>query len=406
MTKVGFDADIIILGAGIVGASCALLLAQAGIQIILVDTAPKPKAKRGHNAPKMLAINLSSQQLLCRLNVWDQISQQQIGLFNGVKVWDDQSHGSVYFDCAGIGREALGHIVPYQFIHEALHTQLTQGEGIRCVDSAEIVAVEVDDKSVAVTLSDSCILRAGLVIGATSQHAVVRDFPGINWIRRDYQQDALVCVVETSESHDQTAKQKFSATGPLAFLPLAEPKSCAVIWSTSPGKVGHLLSLDDQDFNKTLASAFDNEAGIVEFCGVRNKFSLFRMHAENYCQSRWVLIGDSAHSVHPLAGQGGNLGLLDSATLAEVLTEAWRQDRDLGEKRVLRRYERWRRHENSLMIMALDALKHGFESQCGGLVWGRGIGMNTLDMLPPLKNLIMEKAAGIAGDLPESVRVS
>ncbi len=204
----------------------------------------------------------------------------------------------------------------------------------------------------------------------------------------------------TERPHGDIARQRFLPTGPLAFLPLVEPHLCSIVWSTSPEQARALLASSDEGFRSRLGEAFDGALGRILDSGPRAGFPLARGHAEIYVKPRLALVGDAAHRIHPLAGQGVNLGFLDAAALAEVLKEARQIGEDIGERLVLRRYERWRKGENLAMIMAMDAFKELFGTSLPPVCWARNLGLSLTDAAGPVKRLIMRRAMGLEGDLP------
>jgi 2-octaprenylphenol hydroxylase len=213
-----------------------------------------------------------------------------------------------------------------------------------------------------------------------------------------------VATVRTAEPHGETARQRFLPEGPLAFLPLGESHTCSIVWSTGHAHAEALLALDDSEFRAELESAFGSALGAVSEVGPREGFPLRMRHAEHYVVERVALAGDAAHTIHPLAGQGVNLGLLDAAALAEVLLAAAAAGRDPGGLATLRRYERWRRGDNLLMIAAMEGFKRLFAGSLPPLAWARNLGLEITDRLPPLKSLFMRRALGLGGDLPRLAR--
>jgi 2-octaprenylphenol hydroxylase len=217
---------------------------------------------------------------------------------------------------------------------------------------------------------------------------------------RDYHQCAVCCTVVSEKPHGEVARQRFLETGPLAFLPLCDPQRSAIVWSTQSEAARLLLRETDHDFRRRLTAAFDSALGAILETGPRTAFPLVRGHASRYTGERVALIGDAAHRIHPLAGQGANLGLMDAATLAEVLQDAHRAGLDLGELRVLRRYERWRKGENTAMMLVMDVFKEVFGTGLAPVRLLRNLGLSATDAAIPLKRWIMRRAAGLEGDLP------
>jgi 2-octaprenylphenol hydroxylase len=274
--------------------------------------------------------------------------------------------------------------------------------GIKRLQPATPATVKFENSAVRLELQDGTCLTARLIVGADGGRSRIRELAGIACPAYDYHQQAFACVVETELVHESIARQRFLTEGPLAFLPMADPRTSGIVWSTSPRHAGELLAMDETEFNQALAAAFAYRLGAVVRSGPRAAFPLQHAHAERYCLPRLALVGDAAHTVHPLAGQGANLGLLDAAALAEIITGAWEGGRDIGAYGVLRRYERWRRGENLLMMKTMQSFKCLFASRLRSVRCLRNIGLDLVDMMDPVKRLIMRRASGLAGDLPRA----
>ena len=246
-------------------------------------------------------------------------------------------------------------------------------------------------------------MRARLLVGADGAQSRVRHFARVQARGWPYDQQALVATVATERSHRETAWQRFLPNGPLAFLPLHDGRS-SIVWSTTPEQARQLLAEDEESFCRQLEQAFAATLGRIESCGERAAFPLRLQYVDSYVQPGLALIGDAAHTVHPLAGQGVNLGILDAASLAEVLLEARAQGKDIAALKVLRRYERWRKGHNLMMMAAMDGFKRLFGATWEPLRWMRNAGLNLTNALPPVKQLIMNQAMGRSGDLPALAR--
>jgi ubiquinone biosynthesis UbiH/UbiF/VisC/COQ6 family hydroxylase len=319
-------------------------------------------------------------------------------------VWDaggePRGRGSLNFDCAELGEPNLGYIVDGRELQRHC-LQAARNAGTRLIEGT-VEAVAIGDAGVSVRLGDGRELRGELLIAADGTHSKTRDLLGIGSAGHQYHQDALVAHVRTARPHRSTAWQRFMDTGPLAFLPLPDGRS-SIVWSVSLPEAARLRALDDAAFGAALTAASGAALGDCELAGARLGFPLQLQYALEYVRPRAVLLGDAAHVVHPLAGQGLNLGLLDCAVLAEVLGEAGGAGY-FGEHRLLRRYERRRRSENLLAATALDGLERLF-SNAGPLRAGlRGTGLQTVDKLPLVKYSLAKRALGLSGDVPEFLK--
>ena len=256
---------------------------------------------------------------------------------------------------------------------------------------------------ISVTLNDGREVSAKLLVAADGTRSKVRQLAGIGYPVHQYRQTAVAGIVRTELSHGQVARQRFLSNGPLAFLPMADPNHCGVVWSTAPGHADDLLAMDEAAFQQALGEAFEHTLGAVTGVGVRQGFPLQRAQALRYCSDRIALVGDAAHCVHPLAGMGANLGLLDVAALFQIINTAGRKGRDPGGTALLRKYERWRKGENYMVMMTLEGLKYLFENQTLPIPGLRNAGMELFNSFQALKNFTMRRATGLAGDLPDLV---
>ena len=399
------DREVTIAGAGVVGLTLAALLGRAGVRVALVDPAP---LTRGEVTAKYdlrtFAITRASERILQSAGAWAAIAGGRHGVFRRMEVWDAGSGGRIEFDSAGIAEPALGFIVEQQRLRSALEAVLAGLPGVVQHREAGITNWGGDGGKIIVYLSDGKRISTSLLVGADGAESHVRHLTDIGYLRNDYQQHAIVCNVRTALPHEDTARQRFLPTAPLAFLPLDQPDWSSIVWTTTPAHAAALLAADRESFCIELAEAFERRLGAVIDCGERAAFPLFKARADAYVRPRLALIGDAAHSIHPLAGQGANLGMLDAATLAEVVIDALQAGRDPGALRVLRRYERWRKGENLAMQWLMDGFKTLFGHPSPALRWGLSLGLRLTDKAEPVKALIMRQAmgqmTGLSGDLP------
>jgi 2-octaprenylphenol hydroxylase len=396
--------DIAIVGAGVVGATLAALLADRGMRVALVDAAP-PVADwpAGSIDLRVLALTSASERILAGLGVWPRIAGLGAAPFRDMRVWDARGPGEIHFDSAELGAAQLGHIVENRVIVRALLEDLRGRDGVRLHHSVAVEGLDIGADDACLRLAGGGEVRARLVVGADGANSRLRALGGLEVRGWDYDQRALVATVATEESHRDTAWQRFLPDGPLAFLPLHDGR-CSIVWSTRPAHAEALLALDEAAFTAELTEAFAARLGRVTGCGPRAAFPLRLQYAPRYVAARLALVGDAAHAIHPLAGQGANLGLLDAAALAEVVADAAAAGRDVGGFAVLRRYERWRKSDNLATMRAMDGFKRLFGTDLAPLRWARNAGLNFTDAAAPLKNLIAQYAMGLRGDLPRAAR--
>ena len=391
-----FDVDVVVVGGGIIGRCSAVLFGRLGLKVVLVEVEPSAsKAEARQKDPRILAINIASRRILQASGAWEQIDSARIGILKMMQAWD--RHGKIEFDSSQLGESELGYVVPYPSLQSGLGKPLAANATIRQLTVSSVEAVEQATGGVLVKFTDSEPLLARLLVWTTESQTPSSLNSGIE---QDYLQTAITCEVETAQSHYQVARQRFLPKGPLAFLPMAESHRCAVIWSTTPQQAGELLQSSEADFEGKLSLAFSAQTGALKLLSGRNGFRLSGYSAAQYYQQSQVLVGDAAHRFHPLAGQGANMGFLDVAVLVEVVEQALSEERDIGSLRVLAKYQRWRQHQNRLMLRVLEGFKYGFESQQSYLVEARNIGLNLVNRLPFFKHMIMRYASGLSGDLP------
>ncbi len=399
--------DVAIAGGGMVGAALALALGRQGMRVAVLERhAPQRQWPPGEIANRVSALSRASQRILEHLAAWPRMVELGVSPYEAMYVWDAGGHGHIRFDAADLGEPDLGHIVENRVIRLALW------EGLEALDTVEILCpAEIRDfhlqgeDAMRIHLAEGPPLDAALLAAADGRDSWVRERAGIPTQGWGYDQQALVANVVHERPHQATAWQRFLPTGPLAFLPLADGRS-SIVWSTSPQHARELLEMEAEAFHAALGAAFEYRLGEITASGPRAAFPLRLQHATRYIAPRLALVGDAAHAIHPLAGQGVNLGLLDAAQLAETLTATRYRHRDLGGEPALRRYERARKGDNLAMLAAMDLFKRLFGNDLPPLRLARNLGLDLADRAGPLKHLLIRRAMGLAGDLPALARPS
>ena len=403
------DFDVVVVGGAMAGAGAAALLAAtpatAGLRIALVE--PRPATAPAADAPldvRVSALSRASQQLLERTGAWIAVAARAAA-YQRMIIWEQRQQAdgpdALVFDAAELGEPDLGHIGENRTIQAAL-TARAEALGVVLL-RAEFATLETTGDAVRIGLGDGREFRAGLVVGADGAESAVRRVAGIATRGWDYGQRAVVAHLDCARPHGATAWQRFLDTGPLALLPLADGR-VSLVWSTLPEQAEALVQCPDSEFAERVTAASDNVLGRLEPATARAAFPLRLLHARRYAAERIALVGDSAHVVHPLAGQGINLAFLDAAALVDVVGRAVAAGDDPGEPPVLRRYERWRKAEALPAIVLLDGIKRLFfggnplqsRLRQGMLGFAQSSGM--------AKRLLMRRALGVAGDVPASVR--
>jgi 2-octaprenylphenol hydroxylase len=395
--------DVVIVGAGMVGAAFACACQGLGLSIALVE--PRPPQRQwpeGEVDLRVSALSRASQRILSRLGVWGRIADLGASPYREMHVWEGLGHGSIHFDSAALGEPDLGHIVENRVTQLALWERLEQTAEVTLICPATCVDLTLGTDAT-LTLGDGRLLAARLLVAADGRDSWARQTAGIATSGWDYDQQAVVANVRPELWHGETAWQRFLPTGPLALLPLRDGR-CSIVWSAQAERADELMALDEAGFAAALGEACEYRLGEIRTVGPRACVPLRLQHAAEYVRPHLALIGDAAHAVHPLAGQGVNLGLLDAAQLAQTLKEALALGRDPGGLWALRRYERARRGANLAMLAAMDGFKRLFSNDNQALAALRGWGLSLTDRLTPVKHHLVAEALGLRGDLPELAR--
>jgi 2-octaprenyl-3-methyl-6-methoxy-1,4-benzoquinol hydroxylase/2-octaprenylphenol hydroxylase len=386
--------DVAVVGAGMVGAALALALAREGFDVAVIE----PRAPKLWNAQdevdlRVVALAPSSVDLFERHDVWKEILAARASAYRRMRVWDALAPGELKFDAADEGRAALGWIVENRLIQSVLWQALQREARIALHCPAKVTGTDATDDRRTLTLDDATSVAARLVVAADGADSVLRGLLGIATRDRDYVQCAVVAHVATERAHESTAWQRFVPGGTIAFLPLTDGRS-SIVWSVSQTDAERLLALDDEAFRAELGAAFDFRLGRITATTKRVSFPLRMKLAERYIARRFALIGDAAHAVHPLAGQGVNLGLRDVEELRNALVEARDARRDFAAESALRRYERRRRSDNTLSAHAFDAIQRVFGSDAMPVAALRGVGLSLVDTVAPIKRAFARRANG------------
>ena len=397
--------DVIIVGAGMVGASMACLLSEtsnvgsrAPIKIAVVEAIAAQPFTNDNFDPRVAAITEKSRQCLDRCDVWSSIENSRVSPYLSMNVWDAESMGRISFDCDEIRRPNLGHIVESRVIVSALLEKIAEHDHVDLICPAKIVDYRRNKNNIMIDLDGTRSLSAQLLIGADGGGSKVRDHFGFKLKEWDYQQEAIVSTIRTEKSNERTAWQSFTAKGPLAFLPLNDKDNlhhCSLVWSQDSPTAQKLMTLDDKNFCDALTVASESCLGKILSIDRRFSFPLIQRHATEYAQSRVVLVGDAAHTIHPLAGQGVNLGFSDVEVLVDEIQRAWSRDIDIGNIAVLSRYQRRRKPENLAMMALMEGFKRLFANDRLSMRLLRSLGMSKLDDLNFLKTAIIKKAMGV-----------
>lgn len=396
--------DVAIVGGGMVGLAVACGLQGSGLRVaVLEQREPQPLAADAAPALRVSAINAASEKLLTRLGVWSDIVARRASCYHGMEVWDKDSFGRIAFDDQSMGYSHLGHIVENTVIHYALWQKAQQSSDITLKAPAELQQVAWGENEAFLTLKDGAMLTARLVIGADGANSWLRNKADIPLTFWDYRHHALVATIRTEEAHGAVARQAFHGEGILAFLPLSDPHLCSIVWSLAPHEAERMQQASDEQFNQALNIAFDNRLGLCRVESERQVYPLTGRYARQFAAHRLALVGDAAHTIHPLAGQGVNLGFMDAAELVDELKRLHRQGKDIGQYLYLRRYERSRKHSAALMLAGMQGFRELFAGTHPAKKLLRDMGLKLADTLPGVKPQLLRQAMGL-NDLPEWLR--
>ncbi|ASN87269.1 FAD-dependent 2-octaprenylphenol hydroxylase [Pectobacterium versatile] len=393
--------DVVIAGGGMVGLALACGLQGSGLRIAVLEkqvAEPQPLGK--DYALRVSAINAASECLLRHIGVWENLVAQRVSPYNDMQVWDKDSFGKISFSGEEFGFSHLGHIIENQVIQQVLWQRAAQLSDITLLSPASLKQVAWGENDAFITLQDDSMLTARLVVAADGAHSWLRQHADIPLTFWDYGHHALVATIRTEHPHQSVARQTFHGDGILAFLPLDDPHLCSIVWSLSPEQAQAMQSLSAEEFNHQVAMAFDMRLGLCELESERQTFPLTGRYARSFAAHRLVLVGDAAHTIHPLAGQGVNLGFMDVAELIAEVKRLQAQGKDIGQHLYLRRYERRRKHSAAVMLASMQGFRELFDGDNPAKKLLRDVGLVLADKLPGIKPTLVRQAMGLH-DLPD-----
>lgn len=395
--------DILIVGGGLNGPALALAMAQTGHSVTLIDAMPPDVSQGDDFDGRGYALALASQRLLDQIGVWTHVGENAQPMLE-IKVTDGHvgqgpSPFFLHFDHHEIEEGPMGYMVEDRYLRRAFAQALQSEPRISLISAARVVGQDVDATGVTITLDSGEALRGRLLIGCDGRRSGTAERAGIKRTGWDYNQTALVCAIQHEKPHGGVAHQFFMPAGPLAILPLPGNRS-SIVWSERADTAEAIQTLGDAEYLQALRPRFGDFLGDISLAGKRFTYPLGLTLANSFVAERVALVGDAAHGMHPIAGQGLNAGLRDVGALAEVLTQATRRGEDLGAQLVLERYQQWRKFDTTAVVAATDVFNRLFSNENPLLRVGRDIGMGVISKLPSLQRGFIREAAGLTGDLP------
>ncbi len=400
------DADIIVTGGGLNGTTLAVALGSAGFKVTIIDALPTSTRSQEEFDGRGYALSISSQRVLKALGIWPTIRDQSQPILDILvtdgRAGEGPSPLHLAFDHNEIEEGPMGYMVEDRHLRPAL-LNTVELASIQQINGCQVIDQQPDLAGVSVDLSNGQRLRAQLLIGCDGKNSGVASRAKIARSGWSYDQTALVCAIAHEEPHGGKAHQFFMPPGPLAILPLRENRS-SIVWTESSAQATAIQSMNDDEYLQVLRPRFGDFLGNIDLAGKRFAYPLSLSLAQSFVADRVALVGDAAHSVHPIAGQGLNAGLKDVAALAEVLTDARRRGEDIGSSQVLSRYSQWRRFDTATLALATDGFNRLFSNDNGILRLARDLGLGAVNALPGLRRRLIREAAGLTGDLPRLAR--
>ncbi|WP_448327317.1 UbiH/UbiF/VisC/COQ6 family ubiquinone biosynthesis hydroxylase [Sulfitobacter sp. M13] len=398
-----FDTDIAIVGGGLNGPTLALALAQIGLRVTLIDRLPAAMREDAAFDGRSYALALTSTRMLGALGLWDDVKSHAQPMLE-IKVTDGRAGEGpspffMHFNHVEIEEGPMGHMVEDRHLRRALADAVSNEPLITRRDGETVVAQDAAPSGITLTFADGKSLRARLVVGADGRASGTAIRAGIKRIGWDYAQTALVCAIAHEKPHHGVAHQFFMPPGPLAILPLTDNRS-SIVWSETAAGAAHINALPDDGYLDVLRPRFGDFLGEISLAGARYTYPLSLSLAHAMMATRVALLGDAAHGVHPIAGQGLNAGMRDVAALAEVIADAHRRGQDIGSTTVLEQYQLWRRFDNTALALATDSFNRLFSNDNPLLRLARDVGMAAINALPDARRGFMREAAGLTGTLP------
>jgi 2-octaprenyl-6-methoxyphenol hydroxylase len=401
------SADILIVGGGMAGCSLACALAGAGFAVVVLDRVDQSQQTTDEFDGRASAIAEAPKKMLDQIGMWRNLSQNFTPILD-IRVADGSSPLFLHYDHEDVGEDAFGYMVENRHFRRAVFARLKELNNVTYLAPGELKSISYNPEGVTAELSDGRHIKAGLLVGADGRQSQIRQDAGIKLTSWSYHQTGIVLSVDHEIPHHNIAQEHFLPAGPFAILPLpgedGQNNRSSIVWTEKDALVESIMALPEKEFAVEFNQRFGDFLGEVKFIGPRWTYPLTLQYAETSIAERMVLVGDASHGMHPIAGQGLNMGLRDVAALAEVLTDARRLGLDIGTASVLDQYEQWRRFDNTLMLAMTDGLNRLFSNDIAPLKLARDIGLAAVNKAGPLKKIFMRHAMGSTGNLPRLLK--
>ena len=397
-----YNTDVLIIGGGPVGGSLACALAYVGISSVVIDRTTSQDLLGSGSDGRATAVSQGSQKMLEKIGVWDSVVTNVAPILD-IRVADGQSRLFLHYDHKDVDELALGYMLENRHLRHAVSNTAATLNAVTYLAPAEIDILERTETAVTATLNSRDQITASLIVGADGRNSAVRSHAGLGLTQWSYNQSGIVCTVAHEKPHHNIAHEHFYPAGPFAILPLTGNRS-SIVWTESEADAATFMALCDDEFLSEISHRAGDFMGALEVVGPRSSYPLALQYTKTSTAGRLALAGDSAHGIHPIAGQGLNLGLRDVAALAEVLADAWRLGLDIGSSHVLAKYDQWRRFDNTMMLASTDGLNRLFSNNIAPLRLVRDIGLAAINRAGPVKKFLMRQAMGLTGTLPRLLR--
>ena len=394
--------DVLIVGGGLVGGTLGCALATGGLRSIVIDRDNVEQQDSEIFDGRATAVSQTAMKMLQTIGVWTDLNGRASPILD-IRVADGHSHLFLHFNHQDVSEEALGYMIENQFLRRAIFHASMKRKEITNLMPVEVVDLQRNADGIRAVLADGRVIQSALLVGADGRNSIVRQHAEIPVTQWSYKQAGIVCTVTHQKPHNNVAHEHFFPAGPFAILPLTENRS-SIVWTEGEDEARILIDLPADEFLDELTQRFGNFLGHVRVVGPVSSYPLRLQYTKSNTALRMALVGDSAHSLHPIAGQGLNMGFRDVAALAEVLVDAHRLGLDIGAPHILKQYERWRRFDNTLMLAATDGLNRLFSNDVSPVRLVRDFGLAAVNASGFLKRIFMHQAMGLTGSLPRLLR--